>query len=228
MSQKTTQRLRVLLVEDDLAVSEAINIAFRGEGFEVRAETDGTSLGSVAEQFRPDLAILDVRLPVGPDGFKMARTLRDKSDLPVLLLTAADSLEDRLRGFEAGADDYLAKPFSTAELLARSQALLRRAGKLTPPVLQLADLVVDDATRTVTRGGDAIELTRTEYDLLSVLLRHVGRILSKQQILVNVWGFDAFDPNIVEAHMSALRRKLEAHGPRMIHTIRSVGYLIRD
>jgi DNA-binding response OmpR family regulator len=228
MSQKISQRLRVLLVEDDLAVSEAINIAFRSEGFEVRVEADGTSLSMVAEQFHPDIAILDVRLPVGPDGYEMARTLRDKGDLPVLLLTAADSLEDRLRGFDSGADDHLAKPFSTAELLARSQALLRRAGKLTPAVLQLADLVVDDATRTVTRGGQAVELTRTEYDLLSVLLRHVGRILSKQQILVNVWGFDAFDPNIVEAHMSALRRKLEAHGPRMIHTVRSVGYLIRD
>ena len=222
-----SKAVRVLVVEDESAVRDAIDIAFRSEGYEVRAEADGTSLEAVAEEFRPDLAVLDVRLPAGPDGYAMARMLR-KDDTPVLLLTAADTLDDRLTGFQAGADDHLGKPFSTAELVARAKALLRRSGRLAPTIVNIGDLVVDDATRTVTRGDESIELTRTEYDLLSMLVRHPGQILSKQQLLVQVWGFDAFDPNIVEVHMSALRRKLEAHGDRLIHTVRSVGYIIKD
>ena len=220
--------VRVLVVEDESAVREAIDIAFRSEGYEVRSEVDGSALARVAEEFRPDLAVLDVRLPAGPDGYAMARMLRKVDDTPVLLLTAADTLDDRLTGFQAGADDHLGKPFSTAELIARSKALLRRSGRLAPTVVHISDLVVDDATRTVKRGDDEIELTRTEYDLLSMLVRHPGQILSKQQLLVQVWGFDAFDPNIVEVHMSALRRKLEVHGGRLIHTVRSVGYIIKE
>ena len=219
--------VRVLVVEDEPAVREAIEIAFRREGFDVRAEADGSALADVVVAFRPDLAILDVRLPAGPDGYTMARTLRGLGDVPVLMLTAADSVGDRLDGFEAGADDHLGKPFSTAELLARSRALLRRAGRLASAVQAVEDVVVDDAARSVTRAGQPVELTRTEYDLLSTLLRHAGQVLSKRQLLVQVWGFDAFDPNVVEAHMSALRRKLEAHGPRVIHTVRGVGYLVK-
>lgn len=218
---------KVLVVEDDEAVGESIDLAFRGEGYEVHVEPNGSSIREVAERFRPDLAILDVRLPVGPDGYAMTRELREMDDLPVLLLTAADSVEDRLRGFQAGADDHLGKPFSMAELVARSQALLRRAGRLAPSVLVLGDLEVDDAARTVTRAGHPVELTRTEYDLLLALMRNPGRILSKQELLARIWGFDAFDPNVVEVHMSALRRKLEVHGSRMIRTVRSVGYIIR-
>jgi len=218
---------RVLLVEDEPSVRHALELAFRGEGYSVRAEADGSTLEEVAEAFRPDVAVLDVRLPVGPDGYTMARMLRNRDDLPVLLLTAADSLENRLTAFEAGADDHVAKPFSTAELLARTQALLRRAGRLAPSVLTVADVVIDDATRTVTRGDNAIELTRTEYDLLSLFARHAGQILSKQQLLVQLWGFDGYASNVIEVHMSALRRKLEAHGPRLIHTVRSIGYVLR-
>ncbi len=218
---------RVLLVEDETSVRHALELAFRGEGYNVRAEADGLSLEEVAAEFRPDVAVLDVRLPVGPDGYAMARMLRDRDDLPVLLLTAADSVENRLSAFEAGADDHVAKPFSTAELLARTQALLRRAGRLVPAVLTVGDVVIDDATRTVTRDESPIELTRTEYDLLSLFARHVGQILSKQQLLVQLWGFDAYASNVIEVHMSALRRKLEACGPRLIHTVRSVGYVLR-
>lgn len=222
-----TGKVRVLVVEDDSAVRDAIEIAFRQEGYEVRSERDGEGLQQVADRFRPDLAILDVRLPTGPDGYEMARRLRERGDLPLVMLTAADTLDDRLNGFRAGADDHVGKPFSTAELLARVQALLRRSGRLAAPVRVWGDLVVDDGPRTVTRADKSIELTRTEYDLLMVLLRHPEQVLTRQQLLVQVWGFDSYDSNVVEVHLGALRRKLEAHGPRFIHTVRGVGYVLR-
>ena len=218
---------RVLLVEDDASVRKALELAFRGEGYTVRAEADGSMLQAIAEEFRPDVAVLDVRLPVGPDGYAMARMLRTNDDLPVLLLTAADSLENRLAAFEAGADDHVGKPFSVAELLARMQALLRRSRRLAPNVVTLGDLVINGDTRVVSRAGAPIELTRTEFDLLGLLARHHDQILSKQQVLVHVWGFDDYSSNIIEVHLSALRRKLEACGPRLIHTVRGVGYVLR-
>ncbi len=219
---------RVLVVEDDAPVRHALEMAFRGEGYSVRAEPDGTSLQEVAEEFRPDVAVLDVRLPVGPDGYTMARMLRRSEDMPVLLLTAADSLQDRLAAFEAGADDHVGKPFSTAEVLARTEALLRRAGRLATTMRKAGDLVIDGATHRVTRGESRIELTRIEYDLLSLLVRHHGEVLSKSRLLAQLWGFGGFDSNVIEVHISALRRKLEAHGPRLIHTVRSVGYVLRS
>lgn len=219
---------RVLVVEDDAPVRHALEMAFRSEGYSVRAEPDGCSLKKVAEEFRPDVAVLDVRLPVGPDGYTMTRMLRRSEDTPVLLLTACDSLQNRLAAFEAGADDHVGKPFSTAEVLARTQALLRRAGRLANSVLTFGDLVIDGATHRVSRGDQPIELTRTEYDLLTLLVRHAGQVLSKSQLLAQLWGFEAFDSNVIEVHVSALRRKLEAHGPRLIHTVRSVGYVLRS
>jgi two-component system OmpR family response regulator len=224
----SVESARLLLVEDDSAVRDAVEIAFRGEGFEVRAEPDGSGIEKLLETFQPDIAILDVRLPTGPDGYTMVRQLRKLDDLPVVLLTSADSLDDRLTGFRAGADDYLSKPFSMAELLARVQALLRRSGRSSDATHRIGDIVVVDGTRTVSRNGVDIDLTRTEYDLLSVLCRYSGQVLSKQQLLKQVWGgFDAYGDNVVEVHLSALRRKLEAHGPRLIHTVRSVGYVLR-
>lgn len=218
---------RVLVVEDDQPIRSALDVALRGEGYEVRAEPDGTAIDKVAAQFRPDLAILDVRLPAGPDGYGLARILRGSNDMPVLFLTAADGIEDRLAGFRAGGDDYLVKPFSMAELLARAQALLRRAGRLASPVWQVGDLVIDDGARAVVRAGEKLDLTRTEYELLSALAQHPGQVLSRVQLLTQVWGFDAPDSNLVEVHLSALRRKLEAHGPRLIHNLRAVGYVLR-
>lgn len=222
-----SQKARVLVVEDDSPIRSALDVALRAEGYEVRAEPDGTAIGAVSEKFRPDLAILDVHLPAGPNGFDIARLLRGSSDLALLFLTAADGLDDRLAGFDAGGDDYLVKPFSMAELLARAQALLRRAGRLASAVWQIGDLVIDDGARVAMRAGAKIELTRTEYALLSMLVQHPGQVLSRAQLLAQVWGFDAFDSNLVEVHMSALRRKLEAHGPRLIHTVRGMGYALR-
>lgn len=224
----STECARLLLVEDDGAVREAVEIAFRGEGFDVRAEADGSTIEQILGSFKPDVAILDVRLPTGPDGYTMVRQLRLLDDLPVVLLTSADSLDDRLTGFRAGADDYLSKPFSMAELLARVQALLRRSGRGAECTYRISDVVVVDETRTVLRSGVEIDLTRTEYDLLSVFCRQPNQALSKQHLMRQVWGgYDSYDDNVIEVHVSALRRKLEAHGPRLIHTVRSVGYVLR-
>lgn len=219
---------RVLVVEDEDPIRSAVEVALRSEGYEVRAEPDACGIEEVSEQFRPDLAVLDVRLPVGPDGHTAAKRLRLASNLPIIFLTAADTLEDRLAGFKAGADDYLVKPFEMAELLARSQALLRRSGRLASAVWELGDLIVDDTSRTAMRAGKALNLTPTEYQLLRVLVQHPGQLLSKSQLLAKTWGFDAYDTNLVEVHISALRRKLEVNGPRLVHTVRATGgYIFR-
>ena len=222
-----TAGARILVVEDDEAVRASLRAALEVEDHQVRELPDGAELEAVAAQVRPDVAILDVRLNHGPDGFALARTLRSSSNLPILFLTAADSVDDRLAGFGAGGDDYMAKPFSMAELLVRVAALLRRSGRLPAAIRQIDDIVIDEGAHTVGRNGTPIELTRTEYDLLVVLARQPGRVFSKTLLLSQVWGFDAYDPNLVEVHVSALRRKLEEHGSRVIQTVRGVGYVLR-
>lgn len=223
----TFEGSRVLLIEDDESVRTAVEIAFLGEGFNVMARPDGTTLKEVLASFQPDIAIFDVRLAIGLDGVCMTRQLRESSDVPILLLTAADTLDDRLAGFRAGADDYMGKPFSMAELIARAESLIRRSSRSSNGVAQPGDLVVDESTRVVTRGDQVIDLTRTEFDLLVALGRRPGQVLSKQQLLAQVWGFESFAENLVEVHMSALRRKLETAGPRLIHTVRGIGYILR-
>ena len=218
---------RLLLVEDDQLIRSSLEISLGGEGYEVEARPDASGIEAVIERFRPDLAILDVRLPVGPDGFASARILRSSSDIPILFLTAADTVEERLAGFGAGGDDYLLKPFSMAELLARIIVLLRRSGHVSWAAVHVGDLIVDDCARVAVRAGHVLPLTRKEHDLLSVMARHRGQVLSKVQLLCQVWAFDAYDTNLVEVHMSSLRRKLEHHGPRIIHTVRGVGYVLR-
>jgi len=217
----------VLVVEDDGPVRTSLEVALRDEGYEVHASPDASNLEGTVAQFRPDLAILDVRLGTGPDGYASARMLRGASDIPVIMLTAADTVADRLEGFDAGADDYIVKPFSIAEVLARVQALLRRSGRTTSAVREIAGVIIDDLGRTVTRDGHPLDLTRTEFELLLALVKHAGQVLSKVQLLTQVWGFDAYDVNLVEVHMSSLRKKLEAHGPRLIQTVRAVGYVFR-
>lgn len=218
---------RVLVVEDDLPVRTAVEVALAREGYQVRAEADGVGVDEAVHEFRPHLGVLDVRLPVGPDGYEIARQLRSRSDLPVLFLTAADSVEERLTGFEAGGDDYLVKPFAMAELLARVRALLHRSGRLSHTPLQVGPLTVDENARRVSYEGTEVPLTRIEYELLAALAKPAGTVRSKTQLLVAVWGYDAYDDNLVEVHLSALRRKLEAHGPRIVCTVRGVGYVLR-
>ena len=222
----TTPRVRVLLVEDDDALREAVAAALMDEGYEVRGAADG--MAPTPSGFRPDLAVLDVRLGAGPTGLSVARRLRSQdAEVPILFLSAADSLQDRVAGFEAGADDYLVKPFSMTELLLRIRALLRRSGKATADVLIAGDLELDRGARTATYLSQPVDLTRTEFDILAALARRPGRVVGKSQLLAEVWGFTEYDTNLVEVHVSALRRKLEAHGPRLVQTVRGVGYVLR-
>jgi two-component system, OmpR family, response regulator len=218
---------RILLVEDDAAVREGVGYALRNAGYEVLSVTDGAMLSSYLEHFRPDLIVLDVYLPEGPDGFDLARQVRGSSPAPIIFLTAADGLQDRLRGFALGADDYIIKPFSLAELLARADAVLRRTGRLYSPTWQLRDLVVDEANVTVLRAGERVLLTRTEFEVLRILGRSPGVTHSRAQLLLEIWGLEAEKSNIVESTIHTLRRKLEKHGQRMIFTIRSEGYVLR-
>lgn len=217
----------MLIAEDDTAIRTALTAALEANGYIVLAVSEGGSVAAAAEAFRPDLAVLDIGFPRGPDGFVVAGALRSTADVPIVFLTAADGVDDRLRGFDVGADDYLVKPFVMAELLARIRVVLRRAGRLVSQTYEVRDLVVDEATKVVRRSGLVVELTKTEFDLLCALVREPGRVLSKPQLLSVVWGFDEFDPNLVEVYVSSLRRKLEAHGPRLVHTERGAGYVIR-
>ncbi len=223
----TEARARVLVVEDDPPIRNALDVSLRAAGYHVRAEEDGTQTEQVLEEFGPDLAILDVRLRNGPDGYTVARMLRGRSDIPILFLTAADGLTARLEGFRVGGDDYLAKPYELEELKARVEALLRRSGRLGSAIWRVGDTTVDPENRVVTRAGEPVELTRTEFELLSRLVQNPGRVMSKTQLLTHVWGYDAYDTHLVQKHMSSLCRKLDTRGPRVIETVRGIGYRLR-
>jgi two-component system, OmpR family, response regulator len=214
---------RVTLVEDETAVREAVAAALAGDGFVVSAFTDFAKPEEILGT-APDLAVLDVVLP-GGDGFELALRLRACRDLPVIFLTARDAVEDRLAGFHTGADDYLVKPFALEELLARVRAVLRRGGLAGDPLVA-GDVLVDEHAGLARRSGHDLGLTSTELRLLSYLVRHRGMVLSKPQLLSQVWGYDAYDPNLVEVHISSLRRKLEVHGPRIIDTVHGLGYRV--
>ena len=216
---------RVLVVEDEPAIRESVVDALADAGFAASGRPDGTDLEDVLAGLRPDLVVLDVMLP-GRDGFALLGVVRAGSDAGIVLLTARDGLADRLQGLDSGADDYVVKPFLVAELVARVRAVLRRRGRV-PDALVLGDLVVDDAAGVVTRAGRVVDLTATELRLLRYLAEQRGRTVTKNQILTQVWGYDAYDPNLVEVHVSALRRKLEALGPRVVHTVRGLGYALR-
>ena len=213
---------RIAVVEDDDALRDAVAAALRSDGHAVAAFASGQDAGQILAS-APDLAVLDVMLP-GEDGFAVARRLRASRDIAVVFLTARDGLEDRLAGFALGADDYLVKPFALEELLARVRAVLRRTGRRAE-LLEAGDLLVDEAAAVATRAGCPLALTPTELRLLAFLIRHRGQVLSKYQLLSQVWGYEAYDPNLVEVHTSALRRKLEDGGlPRLIHTVHGIGY----
>jgi len=217
---------RVLFIEDDEAVRNAIALELRSAGYTVRDEVDGNELEEISDSFRPDIAVLDVMLP-GRSGFELAQQLRNKNDLPILFLTARDTVSSRLAGFSAGADDYVIKPVAVEELLARLRALLRRSGRLDSEVLEVGDLILDESARLIRRGDVTVELTPIEFQLLAFLMRNRGVVLSRLQIMSQVWGYEEHDPNLVPVHMGNLRRKLEAAGPRLIQTIRGHGYVLR-
>jgi len=218
---------RVLVVEDEAILRRTVADALAGAGFTVAVLSDGRDFPAQVARFRPDVAVLDVMLP-GQSGLALADHLRRNTQTAVVFVTARDAVTDRLAGFDAGADDYLVKPFVIEELVARVRAVLRRSGRLHSATVSVADLVVDEDAGQVPRAGVLIDVTPTELRVLAYLVRNRGRVLSKTQILTQVWGYDAYDPNLVEAYVSTLRRKLEPTGPALIHTVRGVGYRIGE
>lgn len=221
----------ILVVDDDRKLLEMLRRTLVYEGFDVMTATDGNEALRQLEKRRPDLIVLDWLMP-GLDGLGVIRQLREaQDDVPILMLTARDAIEDRVEGLESGADDYLVKPFAPAELLARIHALLRRAGTSTGgQPLVYADLYLDPVTRETRRGERRFELTPTEFNLLHYFMRHPRQVLERQQILAEVWGYDfGGEDNVLEVYIGYLRKKTEQGGePRLIHTVRGVGYVLRE
>jgi two-component system response regulator MprA len=219
---------RVLVVEDDEDIAQALQRSLRMEGYEVRAVADGRTAVEQGRSFMPDLVILDLGLPE-LDGVEVAKALRAEDDVPILILTARDALDSRVEGLDAGADDYLLKPFERQELLARMRALLRRRPPRGSAPLRVGDLSLNADTHEVIRGERSIELTQREFELLEYLMRNERIVISRQRLLDEVWGYDPFSTtNTIEVFVSNLRRKLEAEDePRLLHTIRGAGYVLR-
>ena len=223
--------LRVLVVDDEVNIAELVSMALRYDGFEVRVAHTGSQAVAVAKELRPDAVVLDIMLP-DLDGLEVLRRMRASDpDLPVVFLTARDAVEDRVAGLTAGGDDYVTKPFSLEELVARLRALVRRAGAraaATSSTLVVGDLSLDEDSREVFRAGEEISLTATEFELLRFLMRNPRRVLSKAQILDRVWDYDfGGQANIVELYISYLRKKVDAGREPMIHTMRGAGYVLK-
>ncbi|PSO49382.1 MAG: DNA-binding response regulator [Cyanobacteria bacterium SW_9_44_58] len=221
---------QILIVEDEAKLAQFIELELKYEGYEVTTATDGFDGLTQAREASPDLLILDWMLP-GISGLEICRRLRQTgSTVPVIILTAKDEIGDRVEGLDAGADDYVVKPFSIEELFARVRAHLRRTQDEETDILQFQDLKLNTSTREVYRGDRAIELTAKEFELMRYLLNHPRQVLTRDQILERVWGYDFMgDSNIIEVYIRYLRLKLEAKGePRLIQTVRSVGYVLRD
>jgi len=225
--------VRILVVDDDRAVRESLRRSLSFNGYTVDLAEDGVEALEAITNERPDALVLDVMMP-RLDGLEVCRQLRSTGDdLPILVLTARDSVSERVSGLDAGADDYLPKPFALEELLARLRALLRRTGPeegSDGALMTFADLTLDPSTREVHRGNRSISLTRTEFSLLEMLIANPRRVLTRSRILEEVWGFDfPTSGNALEVYVGYLRRKTEAEGePRLIHTVRGVGYVLRE
>jgi DNA-binding response OmpR family regulator len=219
---------RVLVVEDDESIADVLRRTLRQEGHEVRSSADGVEALRTAEEFVPDLVILDLGLP-GLDGVEVARRLRADSDVPILILTARADLDDRVEGLDSGADDYLIKPFERQELLARMRALMRRRPPRGSAALVVGDLRLNPDTREVARGERPIELTNREFELLEYLMRNERLVVSRERLLEEVWGYDPMAlTNTIDVFISNLRRKLEEGGEnRVLHTKRGAGYVLR-
>ncbi|MDQ3814384.1 MAG: response regulator transcription factor [Armatimonadota bacterium] len=217
--------MNVLIVEDDRSVARFLKQAMTEAGYAAQDVGDGLHALHLAQAVEFDLILLDVMLP-GLPGFEVTRRLRDNGiNTPILIITAKDTLEDKIEGLDSGADDYIVKPFQVAELLARSRALLRR-GASAPAVLRVADLTLDPATRRATRAGKTINLSATEYALLEYLMRHTGRVVTRSMILDHVWQYDfEGNDNVIDVYISYLRRKIDkGHARPLIHTVRGAGF----
>ena len=226
-SEPATQR--ILVVDDEPNIADVICMALRYNGFTVEAAADGRGALDAVASFKPSLMVLDVMLP-DMDGFEVAQRLgAQRAGVPIIFLTARDATEDKIRGLTAGGDDYVTKPFSLEELVARIRAILRRTGAAEPESRELVfeDLELDDDTREVLRAGQPIELTATEYRLLRFFMLNPRRVLTRAQILDSVWDYDfGGDARVLETYISYLRKKLDQHGPSLIHTVRGVGYAL--
>ena len=232
MTTATENKHRVLVVDDEQSISDLVSTSLRFVGFEVRTAASGQEALRVAEDFKPQAMVLDVMLP-DLNGFEVCEKIRNEGqEIGVLFLTAKDTVEDKVYGLTRGGDDYMTKPFSLEELVARLKALLRRTGVVSPDAdeekIRFADLELDEATHEVRRAGDLIELSPTEFTLLRYLLINADRVVSKAQILDHVWQYDfRGDAGIVETYVSYLRKKIDVYDPPLIHTVRGVGYRLR-
>lgn len=220
---------RILIIEDDEAIVRVLRRSLVYEGYAVEAAYDGESGLIKAREFRPDLVILDWMLP-GMDGLDVCLRLRSLMKVPILMLTAKDTIEDRVTGLDSGADDYMVKPFQLEELLARIRALLRRTQPERVPVLTFLDLSLNTSTRQASRKGRVIKLTAKEFELLELFLRHPRQVLTREVIFDRVWGYDfGGESNVLDVYVRYLRQKLESEGePRLIFTLRGVGYVLRE
>jgi len=230
MVSEATESHRVLVVDDEPNIVDVVSMALRYQGFEVDSAGTGTEALSQVSAFRPDLIVLDIMLP-DMEGFEVARRLgAQHARVPIVFLTARDDTNDKVRGLTLGGDDYVTKPFSLEELVARIRSILRRAGLAEPESSRLVfeDIELDDDAHEVTRDDELIDLTATEYRLLRYLMLNPRRVLTRTQLLEHVWEYDfGGDARVLETYISYLRKKLDAHGPPLIHTVRGVGYALR-
>lgn len=220
---------KILVIEDEDRIRNFLLRGLMYEGYEVESASAGPEGLRLAEAFRPDLVLLDIMLP-GMDGFEVCRRLRDTTNIPIMMLTAKEAIEDRVAGLDAGADDYLVKPFAFDELQARIRAILRRAPSNPPKILRFGELELDTGTRQGRRGEATFDLTIKEYELLDLFMNNPRNVLTRDVIYDRVWGYDfGRDSNIIEVYVRYLRQKTEQNGmPRLIHTVRGVGYVMRE
>ena len=232
MTRADGSPIRAVVVDDEDSLTDLLSMALRYEGWDVKIAADGQKALAIAREFRPDVIVLDVMLP-DIDGMQVLTRLRaDGNQVPVLFLTAKDALDDRVQGLTIGGDDYVTKPFSLEELVARLRGLIRRANltalEANDSFIQVGDLTLDEDSYEVFRGDTQVELTATEFELLRYLMRNPRRVLSKTQILDRVWKYDfGGKSSIVELYISYLRKKIDVLGPRMIHTVHGVGYMLK-
>jgi two-component system OmpR family response regulator len=231
MTDSGTDLHRILVVDDEPNIADVVSMALRFQGFEVETAGTGTDAISAVTSFRPHLIVLDIMLP-DMEGFDVAQRLgAQRARVPIIFLTARDATDDKIRGLTLGGDDYVTKPFSLEELVARIRAILRRSGLAEPESSRLTfeDLELDEDAHEVTRSGNHVDLTATEYRLLRYLMLNPRRVLTRSQLLEHVWEYDfGGDARVLETYVSYLRKKLDKHGPPLIHTVRGVGYALRQ